>query len=254
MSGARGADREGPGAGDLGYPERVGMGRCSGTPDVVDLRAGSWRNEHRAGILSAVDVRSLYLFEHAHVHSRAVAHSEIVNTEDLIYDGVPDATVRACPDEQSNSMLWLCWHMARCEDVGINVMLNGDEQVFDDRWAHQMGIPERDMGTGMSMDDVRRLSRDADVDAVRRYRQAVGTRTREVIDRLDFDHVDDPLPAERLDRVRALSCLCPAASWVLEFWRPQRLRFFLWLGTGHNYMHLQEASVTRSRLGTGLGL
>lgn len=201
-----------------------------------------------------VDARELYLFEHAHVHGSSVAPSEVVNIEDLLYDGVPELVYRACPDEHANSMVWLLWHCARSEDVGINLMLTDGRQVLDGAWAEKMRVEDADIGTGMTVEDVRRISEDADLGAVRDYRRAVGLQTREVMENLDFGTLGEPVPTERLARVAEAGCLLEQGGWVFDFWRPQRLRFFLWLGTGHNYMHLQEASVTRSRVGAGLGM
>lgn len=202
----------------------------------------------------SVDAKQLYLFEHAHVHSGAVAPSDIINLEDLLYDGISDSVYRTSPDEHANSMIWLLWHCARSEDVGINVMLTGRRQIFDGEWADRMGIEAADIGTGMTVEETRAVSAGADLAGVRAYRQAVGRKTRAVIDDLDFGTLGDSVPADRLNRVEGEGCLRHRAGWVLDFWRPQALLFFLWLGTGHNYMHLQEASVTRSRAGAGLGL
>jgi hypothetical protein len=201
-----------------------------------------------------VDLKGLYLFEHAHVHSASVARSDAVNLEDLLYDNVAATVYRACPDEHANSMLWLLWHSARSEDVAINLVLSDGGQVFDDRWAERMGVDATDIGTGMTFEDVCLISRTADLDAIRSYRREVGLRTREVVGALELPELDRAVLPDRLDRVTEQGCLREQAAWVVDFWRPQRAVFFLWLGTGHSYMHLQEASVTRSRAGAGLGM
>ena len=228
------------------------LDRTSTTGHTVPMPLDS--GSLKSAIMPPVDANELYLFEHAHVHSAAVAASEIRNLENLLYDDVPEAVCRACPDEHANSMIWLLWHTARSEDVGINLMIDGGRQVFDATWAERMRIQATDIGTGMTFEEVRQISNGADLAAVRDYRRAVGQQTRTVIDGLNFGTLGNAAPPDRLSRVVAEACLHPRAKWVLEFWRPQRLRFFLWLGTGHNYMHLQEASVTRARAGAGLGL
>jgi len=201
---------------------------------------------------TAVD---LFLFEHAHVHSREVAPSVVLNLEDLLCDGLADEVLLRQPDEHTNSIVWLLWHMARSEDVGINLMLVGESQVLDEQdWAQRMNVPDRDIGTGMTMQDVARISEQADPSAVRAYRRAVGNRTRTLVANVDWASLDETVPTQRIDSAISTGALRPAASWVESFWRGQPLMFFLWLATGHNYMHLQEAFIARDRCGSGIGL
>jgi hypothetical protein len=198
---------------------------------------------------------NLFLFEHAHVHSRSVAPSVILNLEDLLCDGLTEDAMRRQPDEHTNSIVWLLWHMARSEDVGINRMLAGEREVFEEHdWAEEMNVRDRDVGTGMMMEDVTRISEQADLSAVRRYRRAVGDRTRGVVAELDWESLDDLVPDQRVDSAVRSEVFLPSASWVEGFWRGQPMMFFLWLATGHNYMHLQEAFIARDRCGSGLGL
>src|SRR3972149_4152820 len=81
-----------------------------------------------------------------------------------------------------NSLAWLVWHMARSEDVGINVVIAGRRQVFDEGdWAARLNVTRRDVGTGMSADEVAELSEQIRIPELRLYRAAVGRRTREVV-------------------------------------------------------------------------
>ena len=196
----------------------------------------------------------LFLFEHSQVHSREVRQSPALNLEDLLCDGLGDDVLLRMPDEHTNPIVWLLWHMARSEDVGINLVLTGRPQVLDENWSRRMNIPDRDIGTGMSMEEVALMSQQLDPLAVRAYRRAVGERTQESTAQLDWSSMIATVPEDRIDSVISAGALRPAASWVETFWRGQPLMFFLWLATGHNYMHLQEAFITRDRCGSGLGL
>jgi hypothetical protein len=196
----------------------------------------------------------LWLWEHAHVHSAVVAPHEAVNIEDLVCDGLAESDLRVVPPGQANSIVWLLWHMARSEDVGINVVLDGGTQVLNDDWCRQMAIGDRDIGTGQRPDDVLRISEECVPDAVRAYRQAVGSRTRDVAAGLTDDRLANRVPDDAVTAALELGALHPSGGWVADFWRGKQGQFFLWLGTGHNYMHLQEASVIRSLTGRGFGL
>ena len=201
--------------------------------------------------MSAVD---LFLFEHSQVHSRDVRQSVAVNLEDLLCNGLDDDVLRRQPDEHTNSIVWLLWHMARSEDVGINLVLRRQPQVLEEDWCARMNVADRDIGTGMTMEEVGLMSEQLDPSAVRAYRRAVGERTLEAAGELDWSSTKAAVPEDRIDSVISAGALRPAASWVEGFWRGQPLMFFLWLATGHNYMHLQEAFIARDRCGSGLGL
>src|SRR5262249_11835725 len=89
--------------------------------------------------------------------------------------------MRLRPSEGLNSLVWLLWHMARTEDVAINVIVAGSDQVLDAEWARRMNPPWRIIGTGMTDSEVGELTARADVPSVRAYRSAVGIRTRHVV-------------------------------------------------------------------------
>ncbi len=90
------------------------------------------------------------------------------------FANVSDAQLRARPHGQ-NSIVWLVWHVARAEDIGVNRFAFQRPQVYDeDGWAERIGTGRRDLGTGMTSDDVSALSAAADVAAVRAYWEAVG--------------------------------------------------------------------------------
>ena len=73
--------------------------------------------------------------------------------------------------------------MARTEDVAVNLVVTACVQVFDDTWARRIEVRGRH-GHRHDRDEVATLSEHADVAAVRRYRSAVGVRTREVVQAL----------------------------------------------------------------------
>ena len=51
--------------------------------------------------------------------------------------------LRRRPVKGSNSLAWLLWHMARIEDVAVNVVVANRRQVFDEGWAERLKVPRR---------------------------------------------------------------------------------------------------------------
>jgi len=202
-----------------------------------------------------MDALELFLREHASVHSSQVAEGEQRSIEDAILRRLEEEHLRARP-QGLNSILWLLWHMARAEDVGINVILAARPQVLDaGGWTDRLGVTVRDVGTGMTGDDVADLSIRADIAAVRAYRVAVGRNTREVVSALPAaEWLREPAAGVR-ERIEAQGALRPEAQWLYRFWEGKSKAWFIsWMGVGHNCFHLGQASwVRKLLLGKGQG-
>jgi hypothetical protein len=149
--------------------------------------------------------------------------------------------------------VWLLWHTARTEDVAVNVIVAGTDQLLDDEWMRRMNVPWRIIGTGMREDEVAELTARADVVAVRAYRSAVGIRTRQVVRALRADAWDAVVDHADVERAAAAGAL---RDWVEG--RP-----YPWVGwtradqlassaLRHNAAHLGEAVTIGSLAGFDL--
>lgn len=126
-----------------------------------------------------MDPLSLFRLQHGRVHSSRV--SSVPSLADRILGGLTDEQMRVRPGRGLNSLVWLLWHMARVEDIAVNLIVTAGGQVLDDGWPARLGVRRVDVGTGMTDDEVAELTARADVAAVRAYRDAVGRRTRDVV-------------------------------------------------------------------------
>ncbi len=80
-----------------------------------------------------MDIRDLFLSQHAAMHSAAVGGNKMSAAE-RTFTGVTDEQMRVRPREDLNSLAWLLWHIARAEDIMVNTILAGRSQVFDEPW------------------------------------------------------------------------------------------------------------------------
>lgn len=135
-----------------------------------------------------MDLVSFFLSQHAAVHAQDVSGRAFAAQR--VFSAPSDVQMRLRPGSGLNSLVWLLWHTARTEDVAVNLIVAGTDQVLDDEWIHRMNVPWRIIGTGMSEDEVAELTVRADVAAVRAYRSAVGIRTRQVVQALRPDAWD----------------------------------------------------------------
>lgn len=73
-------------------------------------------------------------------------------------EGLTEAELRWQATLDSNSILWLVWHMARVEDGWINNTIAGGESVWDSGgWAERTGVTYDNSGYRQTADEVRSM-------------------------------------------------------------------------------------------------
>jgi len=197
-----------------------------------------------------MDWRTLFTLQHHQVHSRALSgDGNDFHIPDALLHDMTEEQLRLSPRDDQNSVAWLLWHIARCEDVVGGAILSSRGQVLDDGWEMKLGVARRDIGTGMTPTEVRELSQGIDIDALCEYRLMVGRRTEELLDHLDDGALGQPVTADSVDALWALETFGAHAGWVGDYWRTRSQAWFLWLPTGHCYQHLGEAITIRTMIG-----
>jgi len=156
--------------------------------------------------------------------------------------GLSDEQLRFRPDGL-NSIAWLVWHMARCENA-LNLLLAGCPQVLDEEhWLPRLQLSIRDVGTEMDDDEVSDLSARIDLTALRDYYTAVGRRTVEVVRSLRPEALDE-LPD--LGRLRVDGVFRDKALWAIVEREGQTKGWWLGqLGIAHSQSHRGQATVIR---------
>src|SRR2546428_4895987 len=127
-----------------------------------------------------MDVRDLFLDQHAAMHSVAVGGNKMSAAE-RTFTGVTDEQMRMRPREDLNSLAWLMWHIARAEDIMVNAVLIGRDQVLDGSWRSRLRVARKDFGIGMTKAEVSEVTGQIDIGALRENRDAVGRRTRDIV-------------------------------------------------------------------------
>ena len=191
-----------------------------------------------------------FLEQHAMLHTASLVPGARWSFQDEITANLTDQQLRQIPSGRLHSIAWLLWHIARTEDVAINLLLANTEQLlYADHWFEYLAILTRDIGTEMSATDIRALSAQIDISAVRAYRRAVGQRTREIVQHLTGGELRQRVETERIERVKAEGALVPAAYGVAEYWgRHTKGNLLLIPATRHSFTHLNQAGRVRQKL------
>jgi hypothetical protein len=201
-----------------------------------------------------MDARELFLGQHSFMHSAAVAGNK-ASSADRTFGGLSDEQMRVRPREDLNSLAWLMWHIARSEDIFVNPTVAGRAQVFDDSWARRLGVARPDLGTGMKSPEVTELTRQIDLTALRDYRDAVGRRTREVVEAFRPEDWEGAVDAAAVERAAAEGAFGPMRDMFVKVFpgRPRAMVLSV-IALLHTAGHLGEAGTVRSAGGFGSGI
>ncbi|MCB0107976.1 MAG: DinB family protein [Caldilineaceae bacterium] len=172
--------------------------------------------------------------------------------EGLLCD-LSNEELRQSPAAKFNSLAWLLWHMARCEDVAVNTVIRNTAEVLDgDNWPGQLSVSTRHIGTGDTYAEMVALGRNIDIEALRAYRDAVGRETQAWAQTVDFATLNGFITVEDAHRAALRGAFGPHAQWVESLWADGKRThawILVWLAGGHNHSHIGEGYVIRGLLG-----
>jgi hypothetical protein len=185
----------------------------------------------------------LLLCQHAMLHSAKMAQTGLWSFEDEILDDLTEGQFRRIPRNCDHSIAWNIWHIARIEDVAMNLLVASSPQIFNqDNWLEQMKISIRDTGNAMSKEGIVDLSATIDIETLRAYRVAVGRKTREIIEQLQPEDLIQGIDPSRLEQVMVEGAVVEAASGLIDYWGRRNIAGLLLMpATRHNLVHLNES-------------
>lgn len=170
--------------------------------------------------------------------------------EDELLHDLTAAEIRQIASGGQHSIAWILLHLARIEDITMNLLVAGTGQLFTRQgWAKKMKIAVLHSANRMDGTDVAELSKTIDIKALRAYRAAVGKRTRQIVQKLqaaDFQRKVDPARIERVLREGAVS---PEALEITKYWGKKTLAGLLLMPpTRHCILHLNEGMRVKAKI------
>jgi hypothetical protein len=214
---------------------------------IMDANRKAW-NEQQQRLLKALEradhgaVQTLFARHHAMVHSEKMSGMGVWSFEDEVLEGVNEALFRRIPSGAEHSIVWNLWHIARIEDVTMNLLLAGSDQLyFSEGWFERMNLPFRHAGNAMNAPEMATLSARIHIEALRAYRVAVGRRTRQIVAGLNAADYKRRVDASRLERVMVEGAVTESACEIVAYWGKRDLAGLLLMpATRHNFLHLNE--------------
>jgi hypothetical protein len=197
--------------------------------------------------LAHLDDRKSYLMlffsQHAMLHSSRIARVDSISFEDDVWKGLSEHDIQTIPAGGEHSIAWCFWHLARIEDVSMNILIAGTDQLLDSEdWYSRMQAPFRTTGNGMTQSDMERLSASIRVSALRDYRDAVGKRTCEIVSRIQPGSLRQKADQNRIQKLFDIGAITEISKGVAEYWGSLSIAGLLLMPpTRHNLIHLNEA-------------
>ncbi len=192
----------------------------------------------------------LFLQQHAVLHSAQIAQPAVWSYADEIMAGLSEAQMRRLLPGQEHSVVWMVWHMARIEDVAMNMLVAGTPQILDEGdWLRKLHAPLHNTGNEISKVAVAKLSETVDIKTLFAYRLAVGQRTRAIVQLLQPGEPKNKVDPTRIDQVLANGAVIEAASGITDYWRKRTIAGLLLMPpTRHNLVHLNEIEKLKQKL------
>lgn len=130
---------------------------------------------------------------------------------DELWNDWTEQQLRTPPHDTMNSLAWIVWHVARVEDAGVSRFVLDDEQLLHvGGWNTELGLDAVHFGYGCTRDDMLDISASVDLDAARRYLDAVGARTIEGLDTLDPERLDQVLTSDEIHHALQIEGIAPS--------------------------------------------
>jgi hypothetical protein len=191
----------------------------------------------------------LFLSQHAMLHSKKISQTEDWSFEDEVLNDMSEDQMRGIPQGGEHSIVWLIWHIARCEDITMNLLVAGTPQVLHrDGWLKLIKSPVCDTGNAMDDTALAHFSKAIDIAALRDYRLAVGRRTREIVKKLTPAELHRKVDPTRIQQVKDEGAVVEAAYGIVDYWSKRDVAGLLLMpATRHNLIHLNEALQLKRR-------
>ena len=156
-----------------------------------------------------------------------------------------DFRIPAVPGLQP--IIWLIWHIARVEDMGLSRFIFDVPQMLDEEWLKKMNTPLTHYGTSMTEEEVLTFAQTVDVYGILDYQQAVVARTRSLMPSLDQVSLDELLSEEVVNQIVLEEGMASdKAHWVIPHYVGKTKGWMLChMGLTHSFRHFGQITLSK---------
>ncbi|WP_105615194.1 hypothetical protein [Vallitalea okinawensis] len=193
----------------------------------------------------------LFMDQHAGVHASEVSGLEGRTFEDELWEDLNDTSFRKGQNKKGRTVAYGMWHSARIEDITMNLLVAGEEQVIDqENWKERINSSIYDTGNALDSEGILNFSESIDIQSLRGYRNAVGKKTRKIVASLDYKDLKVKVLESGLIKIMELGAVAnhEEALWLLDFWGKKTVAGILLMpATRHHFVHINESMEAKKK-------
>lgn len=197
----------------------------------------------------------LCLDQHAMVHLSKMSQIKAVTFEDELWKDLDETAFCTMPTGKDETIAWSLWHITRIEDITMNILVADENQVINrEQWLERMNAKVCDTGNSMTDEEILALSVRINRQELRKYRIAVGRKSREIIQSLQPADLKRKIEPARLQRVLDERGVLPVdgARWLVDFWGRKNVAGILLMPlTRHQKVHINESTRLKKKCQRG---
>lgn len=187
----------------------------------------------------------LCLSLHAMVHSDCMSGIDKKTFEDELWDGLDEKIFKTSINEKGRTIAYGVWHSTRIEDITMNILVAGDEQVLNSgNWQEKINSKITDTGNALTSEEILKFSKNINMQELKNYRIAVGRKTREIIKNLTAADMKKKFEKASLQRIIDEGAVLDVegANWLIDFWGKKNVSgIILMPATRHHVVHINES-------------
>lgn len=189
--------------------------------------------------------KQLILELHKEVHASEVCGSDRETMEDLIWHDFNEQLFRTATDTKGRTVLYGIWHSARIEDITLNLLVAGKEQLFESgNWHSKINSPVKHTGNSLNKDEIIAFSKAVDIEALKTYKIAVGKNTRQIVSGLQAGEFNEKVIEQNIPLILKQQAVddVESANWLIDFWgKKNKAGIILLPALRHNLTHINES-------------
>ena len=136
----------------------------------------------------------------------------------------------------------------------MNFLVTNQEQVFNQEWKKQLCTPITDTGNALDDHEILNLSEELNIPALLDYRNAVGLRTRDIIQTLSAKDMKRKVSSCGIQKIRYVGGVTEQADsiWLLDYWGNKDVAGILLMPpTRHIMLHLNDCCKWKQQMRSG---
>ena len=191
----------------------------------------------------------VFLEQHAMVHAGEISSGVHHSFADALFADLSEEYFRRLPQNCEHSIAWCIFHIARIEDMTMNILLVGNEQVFTaEGWQNKLNANITHSANAMSEEEIIELSQALNINALLEYRNTVGQRTRQIVQQLQPGQLKQKISFKRIEQLHKIGAILPEAKSITDYWSKRTLAGLLLMPpTRHNFVHINESVRLKKR-------